>query len=273
LFAASRSSSVPPPVAICAIALLTAAFGVALATPSAYWLTVPTGLLAAAIAATLPGAVLGAATVVAAVSGALAWRHVGPLPAPGPALLTPAASVGVLLWLRQRLERDRDQLRGVALSDALTGVANRRLLLGRAEYEISRHVRDGHSFALVILDLDGFKRLNDRFGHAAGDEILCDVAAALSHALRAQDTVARLGGDEFCVLAPETDRGHVGALARRIEHAVASATAGVDRLGASLGAAVFPDDGDTVSALLDAADQRLLDAKRRLYARSRRRAA
>jgi diguanylate cyclase (GGDEF)-like protein len=87
--------------------------------------------------------------------------------------------------------------------------------------------------------------------------------------LRAQDTIARLGGDEFCVLAPETDRAGVRALGIRIGDAVARATAGVDRLGGSIGIAIFPDDGTGTAALMEAADQRLLGAKRNLYERRR----
>jgi diguanylate cyclase (GGDEF)-like protein len=185
------------------------------------------------------------------------------------AVVVPAGCVAVLIAVRRRLEREREHLRGVALSDPLTGVANRRLLLARADYEIQRHTRDQRSFALVMLDLDGFKRLNDTYGHAAGDDVLCEVADALREALRAQDTIARLGGDEFCVLAPETDRAGVRALGIRIGDAVARATAGVDRLGGSIGIAIFPDDGTGTAALMEAADQRLLGAKRNLYERRR----
>jgi diguanylate cyclase (GGDEF)-like protein len=88
------------------------------------------------------------------------------------------------------------------------------------------------------------------------------VATALGRATRAQDTVARIGGDEFCVLAPETDGPHTVPLARRITVTVREATTGVETLSASLGVAVFPDDGDSAAALLRAADGRLLDAKR-----------
>ena len=92
--------------------------------------------------------------------------------------------------------------------------------------------------------------------------------------MRAQDTVARIGGDEFCVLAPETDHPHTLPLARRITQTVAEASAGIESLRASLGVAVFPDDGLDASALMHAADERLLSAKRgRHGARSRRRAA
>ncbi len=101
-----------------------------------------------------------------------------------------------------------------ALSDPLTGLANRRLLMSMAEYEVARHRRADARFAVVMLDLDGFKLLNDRYGHAAGDQMLRDVGAALTRALRSQDTIARCGGDEFCVIAPETEDPRV--LAERI---------------------------------------------------------
>jgi diguanylate cyclase (GGDEF)-like protein len=260
-------------VRVAAVALASAALASALGGRSAFWLCLP-GVLFAAAQARSAAAALAAGIAVAATNEiALGWARLGSSPSALPAVVVPVASIGVLILIRHRLERERDELRGVALSDGLTGVANRRLLLARADYEIARHTRDEHSFAIVMLDLDGFKRLNDRFGHGAGDEILCDVAGALTDALRAQDTVARLGGDEFCVLAPETDRAHAVALATRVKKAVAGATAGVDQLGASLGVAVFPADGETVGALIDAADQRLLEAKRTLYGRARRRAA
>jgi diguanylate cyclase (GGDEF)-like protein len=100
------------------------------------------------------------------------------------------------------------------------------------------------------------------------------VAAALGRTIRDQDTVARLGGDEFCVLAPETDECGAERLIARVEASVAEVVAGLDSLGASAGAAIFPDDGRTAASLLDAADQRRLGAKRRAgVPRGRRRAA
>jgi diguanylate cyclase (GGDEF)-like protein len=241
----------------------------------AFWLCLPAALLACSDARTRTDAAVSAAAVVAAAGLPLTgWLATAPVPSPVLTLLIIAASVAVSIAVRERLERERDALRNVALSDPLTGIANRRLLLSRAEYEIARHGRARHSFAVMMLDLDGFKLLNDRFGHAAGDELLCDVAAALSHAMRAQDTVARLGGDEFCVLAPETDGPHTIPLARRIARTVAEATAGVETLSASVGVAIFPEDGTSAAALLQAADERLLIAKRdRAGGRARRRAA
>jgi diguanylate cyclase (GGDEF)-like protein len=176
--------------------------------------------------------------------------------------------------VRERLERERDALRRFALCDPLTGIANRRSLLERIEYEIARHTRGHSSFALLMLDLDRFKDLNDRFGHAAGDGVLRDVAAAMERSLRGQDTVARIGGDEFCVLAPETDLPGARRLAARIESAVGEVTTGVAALRASSGVAVFPDDGVSPNALLQAADEKLLSTKRgRQRGRTRSRAA
>jgi diguanylate cyclase (GGDEF)-like protein len=114
-----------------------------------------------------------------------------------------------------------------------------------------------------MLDLDGFKQLNDRFGHPAGDDLLREVAAAVARAVRDQDTVARMGGDEFCVLAPETDPAGTEQLAGRIMRAVGGVTAGIEVLGASAGVSTFPLDGSAPEELLEAADQRLLDSKRR----------
>jgi diguanylate cyclase (GGDEF)-like protein len=257
-------------IALAAAVLVAAAGG-----GEAFWLCLPAALLACSPSRTRADAILSAAVVVAAAALPLTgWLPTAPVPSPLLTLLIIAASVAISIAVRERLERERETLRNVALSDPLTGIANRRLLLSRADYEIARHRRSRTSFALVMLDLDGFKRLNDRFGHAAGDELLCDVAAALTHAMRAQDTVARLGGDEFCVLAPETDGPRTIPLARKIAQTVAEASAGIEKLSASVGVAIFPEDGTSATALLQAADERLLVAKReRSGVRSRRRAA
>ena len=103
-----------------------------------------------------------------------------------PAAVVVPASLGVLLALRARLERERDAMRRFALRDPLTGLANRRPLDERLGYEIARHTRHGEAFTVVALDLDGFKAVNDRFGHDAGDELLCEAAAALVGAVRAR---------------------------------------------------------------------------------------
>jgi diguanylate cyclase (GGDEF)-like protein len=207
--------------------------------------------------------VVVAAVAAAAAGGEVAWLCV-------------ALSLACTAALGQRLgvlERERDALRRDALSDPVTGVANRRSLMARADYEIARHRRAGQSFALVMLDLDGFKQLNDRFGHAAGDDLLRDVAGALRRDMRAQDTVARFGGDEFCVLAPETDERGTARLAAKVAQAVQDVSVGMETVAGSVGVAVFPADGTTAAGLMHAADERLLAAKRRRPARVRRAAA
>jgi diguanylate cyclase (GGDEF)-like protein len=263
------------PLRVATIALVTAGVIVLAGGGEAFWLCLPPVLFVSALSPTRVHALISAGVVTAAAVVPLTgWLHVGRLPSPVLSLLVVAASVTVLIAVRERQDREREALRNVALTDPLTGIANRRLLLSRADYEIARHTRARQKFALVMLDLDGFKLLNDRFGHAAGDELLCDVAAALTHAMRAQDTVARIGGDEFCVLAPETDHPHTLPLAKRIAETVADASAGIEMLRASVGIAVFPDDGVNAPALLHAADERLLSAKRsRPRPHARRRAA
>jgi diguanylate cyclase (GGDEF)-like protein len=227
-------------------------------------------LLAAAAIPRRLGAITAAA-VILLVAGVPTLAGGGRHPPVALVLLVPAASVAILIAVRERLARERDSLRASAFRDPLTGAANRRSLLERVEYEIARHTRVGRSFCVLMLDLDGFKALNDRFGHAAGDDLLRDVADALHRAMRDQDTVARLGGDEFCVLAPETDAAE--RLASRATAAVGRVTAGIEMLGASAGVAVFPEDGATIEALLEIADQRLLALKRARSRPARRAAA
>lgn len=256
------------------IALATAALVGIVGAGEGFWLCVPGVLMASASYRTRAGAAVSAVAVTAAATAALAVTHARALPAPLLALLVLGASVIVLIMVRERLERERDTLRDFALSDPLTGIANRRSLLARGEYEIARHLRSRRSFAVVMVDLDGFKLLNDRFGHTAGDDLLREIATALEQAMRAQDTVARIGGDEFCVLAPETDEFGTHRLADRITQAVGNVTAGVQNITASIGIAIYPHDGTTAPALIDAADQQLLGAKRdRGRGRGQRRAA
>jgi len=232
-----------------------------------FWICLP-GALVLASAEPNPRGGLAAAALVIAVAAAAA-----PPPLMPAALVVPA-SVGVLLALRARLERERDAMRRFALRDPLTGLANRRALDERLGYEIARHTRHGESFAVLALDLDGFKLVNDRFGHDAGDELLREAAAALVEAVRAQDTVVRLGGDEFCVLAPQTGEAAAEHLAERVRDALRGVTAGLSGLSASIGSAAFPADGTTPEALLGAADLAALEAKRRSRARrAQRRAA
>jgi diguanylate cyclase (GGDEF)-like protein len=236
-----------------------------------FWLSLPCALLAAAMASTTAGALVAAATLELVSALAVSAVGSGSLPRLWMMLLVPLGSVLVLDRVSGRLRRDRDVMERAAYSDPLTGLSNRRMLMAMAHYEIARHKRTDATLVTVMIDLDGFKLLNDRYGHGAGDQMLRDVADALIGALRSQDTVARLGGDEFCVIAPETENPR--ALAQKITAAVEAAAGGQFGLRASVGVSVYPDDGTNIETLLEVADSRLIAAKRRLYANSERVAA
>jgi diguanylate cyclase (GGDEF)-like protein len=237
----------------------------------AFWLCLPTALLLAAPARGRLEAAFAAVFAVAAASlPSFASASLGPRPQLPLAVVVVGASVAILQAMVRRLEGERESYRGAAMSDHLTGLANRRALGERIRYEVARHARQEHNFAILALDLDGFKLVNDRFGHEAGDDVLRDVADALRSATREQDTVARLGGDEFCVLAPETNRAGGSQLAARVSEALAKVTTGVSGLSASVGVAVFPEDGRNAQAVLSAADERQVDAKRRVHAAQQR---
>jgi diguanylate cyclase (GGDEF)-like protein len=251
-------------LAVAAAAAVVAALVALTGDGETFWICVPVALGAAAVCRSPRASALAAGVVVAAALAAARFDSPNS-PALWAALAVPAASAAVLHAVRTSLERDRDGLRDFALTDPLTGVANRRALLAAAEHEIARHRRAERPFAVVMVDLDGFKQVNDRFGHAAGDDLLRDVATTLTKAMRGQDTVARFGGDEFCVLAPDTDADGTGPLCDRVSDAIRKVTAGMQHVRGSVGAAVFPDDGTEPADLIDVADVRLLAAKRELY--------
>ncbi len=123
------------------------------------------------------------------------------------------ATCAVIAYLRELLEGCAAELRELADRDPLTDVGNYRLLHERLGYELIRHGRDEAQLAVLLIDLDRFKQVNERRGHAAGDDVLRRVALTLREAVRAQDTVARQGGDEFAVLAPSTDAEGAAMLA------------------------------------------------------------
>jgi diguanylate cyclase (GGDEF)-like protein len=209
---------------------------------------------------------LGAALAVAAA--VVAGARFG---LPALALAAPAALAGALVQRRAAV-RGR-ALHRLSRQDVLTGLGNRLLLAERLDYEAMRHARHDRPLAALALDLDGFKAVNDRYGHAAGDEVLVAVARALRHAVRDQDTVVRVGGDEFCVLAPETDRYAATQLAERLRHAVADGVDGMAPIGVSVGFALYPHDARSPQQLLVRADAAAMAAKRRARERPQRHAA
>ena len=160
--------------------------------------------------------------------------------------------------------RVRATLERRACYDPLTGLANRYLLRDRFEHVAAQAQRHGCIHTLTLLDLDGFKQVNDRFGHAAGDEVLTFLGARLLDLVRGEDTVARLGGDEFVLLLMDADPHSSGLVLRRLGESLASfSPSGLGPLGlsCSAGVAFFPVDGMTLERLLEAADKRLYAAK------------
>ena len=173
---------------------------------------------------------------------------------------------------RQQAEQNLRDLHVVlseqAVRDPLTGLANRALLAERLAASLARDARSGESTGVLFLDLDGFKEVNDRFGHAVGDEVLRAVADRLQRAVRPSDTVARLGGDEFVVVVEGASPTAVNALARRLTAAVATplTVQGTTlTLGVSVGVALAECGRAEASALLAQADSRMYDAKRHAH--------
>jgi diguanylate cyclase (GGDEF)-like protein/PAS domain S-box-containing protein len=153
-----------------------------------------------------------------------------------------------------------EQLRHQAFSDSLTGLANHRHLFDVLNAEVHRSKRTGREFALLLLDLDGLKRINDQFGHMAGNQALCRVARIVADCCRSIDTAARHGGDEFALVLPETDVAAATFVAMRICDCLAKDVEN-PALSVSVGVASYPRDAETIAALLYAADKDLYAMK------------
>jgi diguanylate cyclase (GGDEF)-like protein len=152
--------------------------------------------------------------------------------------------------------RDEDRVRHEAVHDPLTGVANRTLLRDRLEHAIGRSQRTGGAIAVLFIDLDNFKQVNDAFGHATGDAVLVEVGRRLRTTVRPADTVARIGGDEFVVVCEALDEDSALALGRRLQMAIrlpVEAGGVTHSLYASVGIALGHTDADALLADADAA--------------------
>jgi diguanylate cyclase (GGDEF)-like protein len=168
-----------------------------------------------------------------------------------------AAAVEALFKGRTR------ELEAQANTDPLTGLSNLRALQRAMAHLVEVHKRYRHPFAVLLLDVDGLKRINDSHGHRAGDRVLMQVAMALRRSIRSVDSAARLGGDEFCVLAPDQDSAGAGAVAGRLAAAVGEevASPGEPPVTVSIGVAACPEHGDQADLLVDAADRAMYRAK------------
>jgi len=175
------------------------------------------------------------------------------------------------LVLRRRL---RETIEHLALQDALTGLPNRAAFDAELRSTIARSTRVPRRFALLYFDLDGFKTINDRFGHHAGDEVLRKIGERVQRSLRANDHLARLGGDEFVVLLDEiASHADAGTAAQKIIDAVSRPIALGDgqegRVSASIGISIFPDHEVRPEYLIRFADQAMYQAKEAGKARFR----
>jgi len=173
--------------------------------------------------------------------------------------------------LQDELTAAKAELLALSVTDALTGLHNRGYFDARLRDEFGRSERYSDPVSLLIIDLDHFKAVNDRFGHPFGDRVLREVAQLVRSSLRDPDVCARYGGEELAVILPKTELEQARHVAERILQAVrtrtfeppASASAAEVRLTASIGIAQFPSEGvSTAEALLGQADEALYDAKR-----------
>lgn len=174
--------------------------------------------------------------------------------------------LSVLVMCALRARQQAHQLQHLALTDHLTGLANRAHFERALEAEFGRAVRQGEPFTLLLLDLDGFKAVNDGFGHGAGDETLKEVSQRLLTQVRAGDVLARLGGDEFGIVMRDGPTEAAQALARRIVRAVSQpiklSSGDEVGVGVSVGMAAYADDVTSVRKLVSQADQALYEAKK-----------
>ena len=204
-----------------------------------------------------------ASVVAIGVLSELTLVVVGSLVGPAePARLAFSASALALTavlcaWQAHQHESRRKELTEISRADALTGCLNRRGFEERMVAEIDRGVRHGRPLAVVMLDLDNFKRVNDTHGHAAGDELLRWTVATLKETIRPMDSLGRLGGDEFALVLPGTGQGDALEVAERLRDALSS------RVKAATGVAAFPAHGVTLDELTRHADTELYAAKDR----------
>ncbi|MFY9487296.1 MAG: GGDEF domain-containing protein, partial [Solirubrobacterales bacterium] len=168
-----------------------------------------------------------------------------------------AAAFGFFL-LRER--RRRRIAEADAMVDALTGIPNRKAFERRLDLEWRRAERYGRKLGVMVVDLDGFKQVNDRYGHAAGDVLLREIATRLDHRMRDTDLVARIGGDEFAVICPETTLDDLRSIRTNLTK---DATDGLDNpVGLSIGVAEYENGDEDALDILERADESMYRVKR-----------
>lgn len=175
-----------------------------------------------------------------------------------------ARRAGALLYSAVQYEKASEE----SLTDVLTGLPNRRFLDKRLLEESKRSNYSLRPFALLMIDLDGFKAVNDTFGHQIGDSVIQQISTALQRTVRSADMVARYGGDEFAVILPEAELELALQVAEKLKAALASTKLHLPNetqryLSACVGIAIYPTDSDNIDALFEMADKRLYRAKRK----------
>lgn len=167
--------------------------------------------------------------------------------------------------MQQQIQHRQIELEHQALHDPLTGLPNRALLHDRLEQTIQQAKRHKTSIALMLLDLDRFKDINDTLGHSVGDRVLQEISSRLGNCLRTSDTVARLGGDEFAIICPDIDASQASHFTEKVIDQINAPIVVEEQnlfVGVSIGITFFPDNGENPGSLLRQADIAMYDAKR-----------
>jgi diguanylate cyclase (GGDEF)-like protein len=218
----------------------------------------------------LSGAMLLPRLLALAIAAAVAIVSVGVIGATGTPLivngLTHLLMYGYAALLTSNWEQERRRLMRMSRVDGLTGLRNLRALQEQLPTWLGPAARTGRRMAVMMMDVDGFKTVNDRLGHGVGNELLKEVANLLRFAVRVGDEPYRFGGDEFVLLLSDADGEGAGVVATRIQEiyrSMGQTLRGTDvQVSFSIGLAVFPEDGATPEVLLARADEALYAAKR-----------
>jgi diguanylate cyclase (GGDEF)-like protein len=217
----------------------------------------------------LCGAMLLPRLLALAIAAAVAIVSVGVIAATGSALivngLTHLLMYGYAALLTSNWEQERRRLMRMSRVDELTGLRNLRALQEQLPTWLGPAARTGRRMAVMMMDVDGFKTVNDHLGHGVGNELLKELANLLRFAVRVGDEPYRFGGDEFVLLLSDADGEGANVVATRIQdiyRSMGQTLRGTDvQVSFSIGIAVFPEDGTTPEALMERADAALLDAK------------
>jgi diguanylate cyclase (GGDEF)-like protein len=174
------------------------------------------------------------------------------------------AAYAIMRMLKRRLVNAERRQRAIAALDPLTELANRRAFDAALERAVARRAEDGGRAALLLIDFDDFKQVNDTYGHPAGDAVLRAVADSAASVIRRGDCLARIGGDEFAIVAPGAGEAGARRLATTLHHAIGDAVmpTGVRQVAVTIAWAAVPDDATDAEQLFRVADRRLMERKR-----------